>query len=149
MVSLKKLARSLGVENRVKFWGRLPREQALDKLRQCHVLVHPSLHDSGGWVCPEGMAAGRPIICLDLGGPAARVPTSAGFKIPAHNPNQTTKDIATAMKQLAQDADFREQMGAAGKQAVRQSLSWSAKGQHLIELYDTIASEAKQMPCVS
>lgn len=147
MESLKKLARSLDIENHVKFWGYLPREQALDKLRQCHVLVHPSLHDSGGWVCPEGMAAGRPIICLDLGGPAARVPCDAGFKVPARNPDQATKDIAAAMRQLSQNPILREKMGTAGKQAVRQSLSWSAKGQNLIELYDAIADKAKTMPC--
>ncbi len=29
-------------------------------------MVHLSLHDSGGWVCIEAMAAGRPVISLGL-----------------------------------------------------------------------------------
>ena len=64
---LQILADNLGIAQRVKFWGKLSREETLNKLRDCHVLVHPSLHDSGGWVCLEAMAAGRPVICLDLG----------------------------------------------------------------------------------
>src|SRR2546430_4418443 len=42
---------------------------------------HPSLHDSGGWVCLEAMAAGRPVICLDLGGPGYQVTEESGIKI--------------------------------------------------------------------
>lgn len=147
--ALKKLAKNLGIGDRVKFWGYLQREQALNKLSQCHVLVHPSLHDSGGWVCPEAMAAGRPIICLDLGGPSARVPASAGFKVAACNPEQVAEDIALAMNQLAQNTAMREQMGAAGKQEVHQSLSWSAKGKHLAQLYTDIVTQAKGTSCAS
>ena len=64
----KTLAAELGIERQVKFWGALERQAALAKFGECHVLVHPSLHDSGGWVCVEAMAAGRPVVCLDLGG---------------------------------------------------------------------------------
>jgi glycosyltransferase involved in cell wall biosynthesis len=67
---LQVLTNELGITPQVKFWGNLPRDEALLKLGECHVLVHPSLHDSGGWVCLEAMAAGRPLLCLDLGGPA-------------------------------------------------------------------------------
>ena len=68
--SLERLVRRLGVEEKVRFWGSLTRQQVLRQLAECDVLVHPSLHDSGGGVCLEAMAAGRPVICLDLGGPA-------------------------------------------------------------------------------
>ncbi len=53
----------------MKFWGFLPREEVLEKLSLCPVLVHPSLHDSGRCVYVEAMAANdRPVICLNLGG---------------------------------------------------------------------------------
>lgn len=44
---LKLLAKELGVEDKVHFWGFLPRSETLQKLGESHVLVHPSLHDSG------------------------------------------------------------------------------------------------------
>ena len=71
--NLSDLVRRLGFHDRVRFWGSQPRAKALEMLAACDVLVHPSLHDSGGWVCLEAMAAGKPVICLDLGGPAEQV----------------------------------------------------------------------------
>jgi glycosyltransferase involved in cell wall biosynthesis len=132
---LQNLAASLEIANQVKFWGRLPRQQTLEKLGESHVLVHPSLHDSGGWVCLEAMAAGRPVICLDLGGPAEQVTPETGFKIPAHNVEQTIADMATAMVKIAADAELRVKMGQAGQKLVRQNYTWEAKGRLLSELY--------------
>ena len=91
---LRTLSDKLGIAPNVKFWGRLSREDTMKKLAECQVLVHPSLHDSGGWVCLEAMAMGKPVICLDLGGPATQVQKNTGFKIPAHTPTQVVSDMA-------------------------------------------------------
>ena len=42
------LAEDGGVADKVNPWGRLPRKDTLERLSESHVLVHPSLHDSGG-----------------------------------------------------------------------------------------------------
>ena len=133
--NLQTLAKDLGVADQVKFLGRLPREETLEKLAQSHVLVHPSLHDSGGWVCLEGMAAGRPILCLDLGGPAVQVTDETGFRIVAHTPEQVTKDLSEAMRRLAQEPNLCKNMGEAGKKLVYERYSWQAKGKQLSQLY--------------
>jgi glycosyltransferase involved in cell wall biosynthesis len=137
---LQSLAEKLGITQRVKFCGRLPREQTLSKLEECHILVHPSLHDSGGWVCMEAMAAGRPVICLNLGGPAVQVTKETGFKIPASNREQAVQGLAQAMIRLAENSDLRIQMGQAGQKLVYESHSWQAKGKELVQLYETIIS---------
>ena len=80
---LERLARQLGVAESVRFWGWLPRPEALRLLAECDVLVHPTLHDSGGWVCLEAMVAARPVVCLDLGGPGVQVTDETGIKLPA------------------------------------------------------------------
>lgn len=149
MTTLKTLVCDLGIERQVKFWGYLQRDQVLQKLGQCHVLVHPSLHDSGGWVCPEAMAAGRPVVCLDLGGPGARVTSETGFKVPAHNPAQAVQDIAKAMQTLATDPDLRVRMGQAGQTHAQTHLTWTAKGKRLAALYDTLAAQPEAIPCAS
>jgi glycosyltransferase involved in cell wall biosynthesis len=138
---LQSLATELGVADRVKFWGNLERSQTLNKLSQCHVLVHPSLHDSGGWVCLEGMAAGRPILCLDLGGPGVQVTPETGIKIPAHNPEQTVINLAEAMVRLASDRQLRSSLGKAGRAMVQQFYNWEAKGQELTKLYQQLKSK--------
>jgi glycosyltransferase involved in cell wall biosynthesis len=138
--TLQKMADALGVADRVKFWGRLTREETLEKLRDCHALVHPSLHDSGGWVCIEGMAAGRPVICLDLGGPAVQVTEETGFKVVANTPLQTVQKMAEAMVCLAQDSGLREQMGAAGRKHVSENYGWRVVGERLDALYQKTAN---------
>ncbi len=134
------LAKQLDVADRVRFWGCLPREQTLEKLAQSHVLVHPSLHDSGGWVCLEGMAAGRPVLCLDLGGPAVQITDQTGFKVPAHTPEQTVQDLSVAMRKLAEEPKLRDKMGAAGRQRVRDQYSWRVKGEQLSKLYEKLCN---------
>jgi glycosyltransferase involved in cell wall biosynthesis len=137
---LRRLAQSLGIEDKVHFWGVLPRVEALVKLRLCHVLVHPSLHDSGAWVCEEAMAAGKPVICLDLGGPGAQVTRETGFKIPALDPAQAVKDLARAMAVLAGDSRLRARMGQAGRDRVTLEYAWERKGEHLSALYHRVAT---------
>jgi glycosyltransferase involved in cell wall biosynthesis len=102
-------------------------------------LVHPSLHDSGAGVCLEAMAAGRPVICLDLGGPATQVTAETGFKVSAHHPEQSVKELATAMSCLANDHQLCLRMGSAGQQRVQECYSWEAKGQQLSQIYKKIA----------
>ncbi len=135
---LQALAEKLGIAHRVKFWNRLPREETLQKLSQCVALVHPSLHDSGGWVCLEAMATGRPVLCLDLGGPAVQVTSETGFKVAAHTPEQAVRDLAASMTRLAQDSQLRVKMGQAGQKRVSDAYSWEAKGQSLTRLYEEI-----------
>ena len=142
---LVSLASELGISKRVKLWGIQSRDEVLVKLGQSSALVHPSLHDSGGWVCLEAMAAGRPVICLDLGGPAQQIVAETGIKVPAHNPEQAVEGIAAAMVRLAESPELRLQMGQAGQQRVKDCYSWTAKGKLLAETYrKTALDRAKQ-----
>jgi glycosyltransferase involved in cell wall biosynthesis len=134
------LAQELGIAEKVKFWGRLSREETLEKLGQCHVLLHPSLHDSGGWVCIEGMATGRPVICLDLGGPAVQITPETGFKVPANDPDQAVRDLSKVMVTLAKDPELRLRMGQAGQKLVTEAYSWQVKGERLAKVYEEVVA---------
>lgn len=140
LANLKRLAVECGVADKVKFWGRLSREDTLERLGESHVLVHPSLHDSGGWVCVEAMASGRPVICLDLGGPAIQVTEETGFKVAAQTPAQSVQDMAVVMQKLARNPELRILMGETGRQRVDQLFSWKAVGRRLNELYQKTAT---------
>jgi glycosyltransferase involved in cell wall biosynthesis len=132
---LESLAAQLGVKDRVVFWGRLKRDQALEKLADCEVLVHPSLHDSGGWVCLEAMAAGRPIICLDLGGPGFQVTEATGIKVAALTPAQVVSDMVTAIKRISQDVELRTHLADGGRKRVREEFTWGRKGELMRQTY--------------
>ncbi len=44
-------------------------------------MVHPALHEAFGISCLEALAAGRPVICLNCGGPALQVTPEVGFVV--------------------------------------------------------------------
>ena len=63
---LECLAKKLGIIDKVRFFGPLSSLGAVyDVLSQCHVLVHPALHEAFGNVVLEAMGAGRPVLTLD------------------------------------------------------------------------------------
>jgi glycosyltransferase involved in cell wall biosynthesis len=141
---LEKLAQVLGLTGKVRFWRTIPRPEVLEKLAECDVLVHPSLHDSGGWVCLEAMAAGRPVVCLDLGGPALQVTEDTGIKVPATSLEQVVSDLAAAMARLERDPGLRTRLGMAGRQRVQEHFDWAGKGDWLSELYSQILNNTPQ-----
>lgn len=141
--NLERLAQTLGIAKKVRFWGKLPRSEALAKLAECDVLVHPSLHDSGGWVIVEAMASGRPVICLDLGGPALQVTEETGFKIPAHTPEQVVEAIAEAMLRLAADDSLPRRMGEAAQQHVWEGFIWEVREKQIHLIYERCFRDAK------
>ena len=136
---LERLAERLGVTQQVTFFGNLSRVETLRKMAECDAMLFPSLHDSGGWVSVESMAAGRPVVCLDLGGPALQVVPSTGFKIFARNPQQTMQELTQALLTLAKDRNLRDQMAEAGRQRVRDEFNWTHVGQVFESLYQQVA----------
>jgi glycosyltransferase involved in cell wall biosynthesis len=137
---LEALAAELNIVHQVKFWGKLSRPDTLQRLAESHVLVHPSLHDSGGWVCLEAMAIGRPVLCLDLGGPAVQVGPDSGIKVPAHHPDQAVHDLAQAITQLATDAELRDRLGKGGQQRIYNQFTWESRTQSLTHIYQVLCA---------
>ncbi len=143
--NLERLAQDLKISDRVRFFGEVPREKALSILGNCDVLVHPSLHDFSPTVCLEAMAAGRPIICLDLGGPSVQVTEETGVKIQAHDPQQAVKDMAITMESLAHNGQMRISMGQAGQKRVYEFYRWETKGQFFSQLYEQVMEQNSQL----
>jgi glycosyltransferase involved in cell wall biosynthesis len=138
---LQAQAHSLGLAGSVRFIGAVPRSRVLRMLGECDALVHPSLHDSGGWACLEAMAAARPVICLDIGGPATQVSEESGIRVPALRPRDTVEGLAEAMARLAADRDLVERMGRAARRRVAEQFTWEGKGERVRRLYETLDGE--------
>lgn len=137
-------ARDTGISDRVNFWGSLSREETLRSLLQADVLVHPSLHDSGGYVCLEAMAAGKPVVCLNLGGPAVLVTDETGIRVEAATPDQVVRDLAQAMEGLAKDDGLRRGMGDAGRRLIREKYLWDRRREEYSEIYRALSSRSRK-----
>ena len=92
-------------------------------------------------MCLEAMAAGRPVLCLDIGGPALQVTPETGIKVPAISPSQAEHGLASAFARLAANHELVLRVGMAGKQHVEQSFSWPVKSDSLCRLYRDAARQ--------
>ena len=66
---MRRLARKLGVEERVLWAGWLPQDKVLDWMSEADVFLFPCLREEAGAVVAEARAAQLPVVCLDRGGP--------------------------------------------------------------------------------
>jgi glycosyltransferase involved in cell wall biosynthesis len=88
---LKRLTKKLRLDDRVRFLGWVPEARVRELMHEeTDVLLFPSLHDEGGFVIAEAMAAHLPVVCLDRGGP----PTIGGVGITPTSVSRTVEGLA-------------------------------------------------------
>lgn len=132
---LQRLARELGVADRVHFWGDVTRAEMLDVLERSHALVHPGIHDPGATVIPEAMALGVPVLCLDAGGPAVLVDEDTGFLAPFGPLDASVAGLTEGMRRLAGDPELLRAMRAACFERARGRFSWPARAERYLAIY--------------
>jgi glycosyltransferase involved in cell wall biosynthesis len=133
---LEKTAARAGVSSRVRFFGHLPSfSEVLGKLAQAHVLMHPALHEAFGNVCQEAMAAGRPVVCLDIGGPASQVTPETGFAAPATTPEDAVQAMAAFLARVAGNRALLADMSAKARVRVRDKFSMRMMGSAVDAFY--------------
>ncbi len=132
---LKALVGRLGLDGKVVFENWLQRERLLARMRSCDVFLYGSLRDGGGAVVLEAMAAGKPVVCLDLAGPGMHVTEDCGIKIIPQSREQVVRDMATALERLCTDRELRLRMGRAGRERAERVYHWDRLGERLLEIY--------------
>jgi len=135
---LKNLAQKLGIQNKVQFKKWRPRNEFLKELINCDVFLFPSLRDGGGAVVVEAMAAGKPVICLDIAGPGLHITEERGIKVIPHSPKQAIQDMANALERLYKDRELRCQMGRAAQKRAEEGYHWDRLGDHLLKIYQEV-----------
>jgi glycosyltransferase involved in cell wall biosynthesis len=139
---LLRLAKRLGVEESVTFYGQLPRDDLLSLMRQSDVVLHPSTRDGGAWVIMEAMAQGKPVVCLDCGGPAQMITPECGIKVSAHNFKQVVSDLTAALTRLGTDASLRERLARGARERVATTYAWDTLGDRMEEIYQSVLVNA-------
>jgi glycosyltransferase involved in cell wall biosynthesis len=131
----QRIAKGLGIQDRIRWCGQVPRDRIYELLTQSDVLLHPSLHESGGLICLEAMAAGRPVICFDLSGPGLMVTAETGIKVPAISPERGVVDLAKALSRLAAEKELCHSLGKAARKHVQDNFTWSPASSAAGQLY--------------
>jgi glycosyltransferase involved in cell wall biosynthesis len=124
-----------GLTGRVRFHGKLPREQVDDFYRSADVFIFPSYREPGGSVVFEAMGYGLPLIVSDIGGPGSAVDETSGILLHPLSPDQYARDIASAVRSLVTDPALRLQLGAGARQRVADIALWDNKVVHLEAIF--------------
>ena len=131
--------------SRVKFLGIMPTyNDVLQKLGASHVLLHPALHEGFGNVCLEAMAAGRPVACLDIGGPASQITPETGYAAPATTPEEAVMAMAGFLGKINRDRRLLATMSVKAREHVKRNFTMRRFNEIMRSFYDqALASHAQ------
>ena len=134
--SLEAQARSLGVEERVKFLGY--RSDIADLLADCDVFVLPSLYEGLPLSILEAMSAGKPVIATHIGGTdEAVIAGETGLLVPPANPTA----LAAAIRSVLTDRPLAQRLASAGRARVEQEFSATKMVQQVMDVYDELLAK--------
>ncbi len=139
-VRLEALTQSLKLEGRVVFHGAVPVTEVPPRMQACDVYVFPSVRESGGSTVMEAMAAGKPVIVANHGGPAETVTPDSGFALDADSPSALVSALAQTLHSLAHDEERRSLMGRSARRHVEERYTWSKKVACVLRYYDEVRS---------
>jgi len=129
------------LESRVQLIPALPRDELLSKMASCDVFLFPSLRDGGGAVVIEAMSVGKPVVCLDTGGPGTNVTGECGIKIAPSSPEDAVHGLSLALERLHQDQELRLALGRAAKVRAEQVYHWDRLGDRLTGIYRHVLND--------
>ncbi len=135
---MRRLARRLGVNERVCFTGWLGAEELARELAEASVVVMPSVWpEPFGLVGIEALATGRPVVASCTGGIGDWLEDGVnGLCVKPGDP----RALARALNELLSDPVRQLEMGAAGKQMVAARFSRQRHLAALLDAYRTARS---------
>lgn len=135
------LARQLGLGQRVRFHGWLPRERVDDFYRAADVFVFPSYREPGGSVTFEAMGHSLPLVVSDRGGPGTAVDDTCGIRVHPDSPGQYAQDLASALSLLVRDPAARLALGEGARRRAREIGLWEAKARQVEPIYAAVLAQ--------
>jgi glycosyltransferase involved in cell wall biosynthesis len=95
---MRRVAKRLGIADRVHFLGWRPREEIWQALQEADVLVFPAMHDPQPYTVAEAVRSGCPVVCLDVGGAPLLIEGTPGAAVKPDA--QTPRRLAEAMRSV-------------------------------------------------
>ncbi len=141
----KQAAALLGLEDSVRFVGRVDHADVPLYLEGADVFLFTSLRDSFQTSVLEAMARGLPVVTLDHQG-MRLLPDSVALRVPVTGPQQVREDLAGALLALLGNTPSRLSMGRAAWEYVTARHTWPTR---IVEMDDVYASVLRRtgVPC--
>lgn len=138
---LEALARRLSCENGVRFWGQVERSTVWQLLAQVDVVVHPSVREEFGYAVLEALAAARPVLSWDSGGPSLILEGGGGTVLHAMTRRDAVAKLSDALFFLSNKRAARVQLALEGRRNALQTWHWDSVIHRLEAIYaDAVAA---------
>jgi glycosyltransferase involved in cell wall biosynthesis len=144
--NLKKRSVERGVQNRVEFLGRVPREEVPSYFQTADICCFPGLNESSGNVNVEAMAAARPLVVADWAGPQEIITDECGIKVAPSSEKDLVMGLEQALRRLLADEDLRVRMGKAGRARAESVYDVSRAMRRFRTLHERAAGGSRRMP---
>lgn len=131
--TLERLARALGVANRVRFLGQLKQADLASCYAAADVLLLPSSREGWPNVLLEAMACGTPVVATDVGGISEIVTTDAVGRL---MPERSPIALVTAVRGLWQEMPDRLTVRAHAQQH-----GWRTTSEAQLALFHRLAGQ--------
>jgi len=132
---LRAEAERAGVADRVRFLGRVPREEVPALIRSAHLTVCVPWYEPFGMVALESMACGVPVIASAVGGQKETVVNGVtGVLVPPRHPTALTR----ALRRLLDDPLLRTAYGIAGADRARSRYGWPRIARETLAAYTRV-----------
>lgn len=128
----------LGIADRVDFVGHIDRDAVEALYQEADVFAFPSYREPAGNVLYEAMRWGLPIIGAARGGPDWIIDEKTGIRVDVTEPQTFARDIAEAIRTLANDPERARAMGAAARDKLERTARWPTKAAALVTEYEAI-----------
>jgi colanic acid/amylovoran biosynthesis glycosyltransferase len=133
----------LDLHDHVRLCGYVDSGEIARRLQATDVLIHPSVSEGLPTVLIEAMACGVPVVATDCGGVTEAVTDGVhGFVVPPRDPDA----LAEALVRLAGDPQLCADMGAAGRERVREEFTLDRQLDEFERMYRTVLSRDRPPP---
>ena len=130
-----RLARELGIADRVTFTGHVTTEELVRLWSSAEIAVTASIYEGFGLPAAEAMSCGTPVIASRAGAlPEVVGEDGAGILVPPTDPPA----LAAAIKRLLADAPLREKMGQAARKRIEERFSWEVAARKTVDVYQEL-----------
>jgi phenylacetate-CoA ligase len=127
---LQRLAVTLGISERVRFMGEVPRSRIVGLMRDCLFQVHPSRNEAFGMAVLEGLACGKAVLATRSGGPEDLIEDGVSGVLVQPFSAGALRDGLSA---FLSDPRRCEQMGAKAR-ALTSAYNWGAISRAYLDL---------------
>lgn len=111
----KRRAERLGIADRVRFHGFLPRAEAVRLMAAADAFVFPSLQEGWPTVVIEALSLGLPVVTTRQHGMADMIDETCGFPLRVDSPGQLVDDLTRALRTLASDRETLHALSAGAR----------------------------------